>query len=72
VPLTQDPLGWAQHLILPWLTLALVSAAAYTRLTRAALLDVFGQDFVRTARAKGLTESRVVYRHALRAALTRW
>jgi peptide/nickel transport system permease protein len=70
VPLTQNPLGWAQHLILPWLTLAVVSAATYTRLTRATLLEVFGEDFVRTARSKGITERRVVYRHALRNALT--
>jgi peptide/nickel transport system permease protein len=70
VPLTQSPLGWAQHLILPWLTLAIVSAATYTRLTRTSLLEVLGEDYVRTARAKGLTERRVVYRHGLRSALT--
>ncbi|WP_188195245.1 ABC transporter permease [Nonomuraea sp. SYSU D8015] len=69
-PLTQDPLGWAQHLILPWLTLAVVSAATYARLTRTSLLEVLGEDYVRTARAKGVTERRVVYRHGLRAALT--
>ena len=70
VPLTQSPLGWAQHLILPWLTLALVSAATYSRLTRASLLEVLGEDYIRTARAKGLNERRVVYRHGLRSALT--
>jgi peptide/nickel transport system permease protein len=70
VPLTQNPIGWAQHLILPWVTLAVVSAAIYTRLTRTSLLEVFGEDYVRTARAKGITERRVVYRHALRSALT--
>jgi peptide/nickel transport system permease protein len=69
-PLTQDPLGWAQHLLLPWLTLAIVSAATYARLTRTALLEVLGEDYVRTARAKGLTERRVIYRHGLRSALT--
>jgi peptide/nickel transport system permease protein len=69
-PLTADPLGWAQHLILPWLTLAIVSAATYARLTRTSLLEVLGEDYVRTARAKGLTERRVVYRHGVRAALT--
>jgi peptide/nickel transport system permease protein len=57
-------------MILPWLTLALVSAAAYTRLTRASMLDVLGEDYIRTARAKGLRESRVTFRHGLRAALT--
>jgi peptide/nickel transport system permease protein len=68
--LTQDPYGWFKGMILPWITLALVSAATYTRLTRGSLLDVLGEDYVRTARAKGLSERRVVYRHGLRAALT--
>jgi peptide/nickel transport system permease protein len=54
VPLAQHPLAWAQHLLLPWLTIALVSAATYARLTRTVLLDVLGEDYVRTARAKGL------------------
>jgi peptide/nickel transport system permease protein len=70
VPLTQDPVQWARHLILPWITLALVQAATYTRLTRGSMLDVLGEDYIRTARSKGLTERRVVYRHGLRAALT--
>ena len=70
VPFTQNPAQWAQHLILPWLTLALVSAATYSRLTRGSLLEVLGEDYVRTARAKGISEERVVYRHALRSALT--
>jgi peptide/nickel transport system permease protein len=70
VPFTQDPAQWAQHLILPWLTIALVSAATYSRLTRASMLDVLGEDYIRTARAKGLSRSRVTVRHALRAALT--
>lgn len=70
VPFTQNPAQWAQHLILPWLTLALVSAATYSRLTRGSLLEVLGEDYVRTARAKGISEHRVVYRHALRSALT--
>ncbi|MDA8309611.1 MAG: ABC transporter permease [Actinomycetota bacterium] len=69
-PLTQSPLEWFRGLVLPWLTLALVTAATYTRLTRSSMLDVLGEDYVRTARAKGLSERRVVYRHALRAALT--
>ncbi|HTX00958.1 MAG TPA: ABC transporter permease [Acidimicrobiales bacterium] len=69
-PISQGLFEWARGLILPWLTLALVSAAAYTRLTRAAMLDVLGEDYIRTARAKGLRESRVTFRHALRAALT--
>ncbi|HEY2959234.1 MAG TPA: ABC transporter permease [Actinomycetota bacterium] len=70
VPLTQDPAGWAQHLLLPWTTLAVVVAATYSRLTRSSLLEVLGQDYIRTARSKGLSEPRVVYRHGLRSALT--
>ena len=46
---------WAQQLILPWITLALVTAATYTRLTRGAMLDVLGEDYIRTARAKGMS-----------------
>jgi peptide/nickel transport system permease protein len=70
VPLTEDPLQWAQHLLLPWFTIALVTAALYSRLTRASMLDVMGEDYIRTARAKGLSERRVVYRHGLRSAIT--
>jgi peptide/nickel transport system permease protein len=70
VPLTQDPVQWADHLVLPWLALALVTAAVYSRLTRGTMLDVLGEDYIRTARSKGITEGRVVFRHALRSALT--
>ncbi|RZU64074.1 peptide/nickel transport system permease protein [Microterricola gilva] len=69
VPLTESAGQWAWHLLLPWLTLALVSAAIYARLSRAQMLEVLGEDYIRTARAKGLTERRVVYRHALRSAM---
>ncbi|MEY9966722.1 ABC-type dipeptide/oligopeptide/nickel transport system permease component [Streptacidiphilus sp. MAP12-16] len=61
---------WAQHLVLPWLTLAFVTAATYVRLTRSQMLEVLGEDYIRTAKAKGLRQRRVTYRHALRAALT--
>jgi peptide/nickel transport system permease protein len=61
---------WIGHLILPWITLAAVQAAIYTRLTRGQLLDVLGEDYIRMARAKGLSERRVVFRHGVRAALT--
>ena len=57
-------------MILPWITVALVSAAAYTRLTRSAMLEVLGEDYIRTARSKGISERRVVVRHGLRRALT--
>lgn len=68
--LTEDPWQWFKHLMLPWFALASVTAAAYTRLTRGSMLDVMGEDYIRTARAKGLPERRVVFRHGLRAALT--
>ena len=70
VPLTQNPGAWAQSLVLPWITLALLLAASYTRLTRSSLLEVLGEDYIRTARSKGISERRVVYRHGLRSALT--
>jgi peptide/nickel transport system permease protein len=70
VAFTHNPLRWAQHLVLPWFTLALVTAATYARLTRGSMLDVLGEDYIRTARAKGLTERRVIYLHGLRSALT--
>ena len=58
------------HMLLPWITLAAVQAAVYTRLSRGQLLETLGEDYIRTARAKGLSERRVVFRHAVRAALT--
>ncbi len=61
---------WLRHMMLPWFTLALVQAATYTRLTRGSMLDVLGEDYVRTARSKGIGERRVVLRHGLRSALT--
>ena len=70
VPITQSPVQWAVHLILPWFTLALVQAAVYTRLIRGSLLDVLGEDYIRTARAKGLSRRTVIYKRGVRAALT--
>jgi peptide/nickel transport system permease protein len=70
VSIFQSPAAWAQHLLLPWIAVALTTAATYTRLTRAGMLEVLGEDYIRTARAKGVSERRVTYRHALRAALT--
>lgn len=69
-PLSEGVIPWAGHLILPWITLAAVQAAVYTRLSRGSLLDTMGEDYIRTARAKGLSERRVIYRHGVRAALT--
>jgi peptide/nickel transport system permease protein len=67
---TESPSGWFKSLVLPWITLALISAAVYTRLTRGSMLEVMGEDYIRTARSKGLRERRVTYRHSLRSALT--
>lgn len=69
VPLTDDPVGGLKTLLLPALTLASGLAAVLTRFIRSALLEVLGEDYVRTARAKGLHERVVVRRHALRNAL---
>jgi len=70
VAFTHSPWRWAQHLVLPWFTLALVTAATYARLTRGSMLDVLGEEYIPTARAKGLTERREIFRHGLRSALT--
>lgn len=69
-PITDGVGPWLQHMILPWLTLALVLAATYTRLTRGSMLAVLGEDYIRTARSKGISERRVIVRHGLRSALT--
>jgi peptide/nickel transport system permease protein len=64
------PWEWAYDMILPWITLAFLYAAAYARLTRAGMLETMNEDFIRTARAKGLPERTVVVKHGLRATLT--
>jgi peptide/nickel transport system permease protein len=68
-PIADNPEQWASHLILPWIVLALLFAAIYARMVRGNLLDAMGEDFIRTARAKGLSERRVIFRHGLRASL---
>jgi peptide/nickel transport system permease protein len=70
VPLTEDPWGWFTALILPWLVLASTFTAVYARLLRGNMIEALSEDYVRTARAKGLSERRVVLRHALRGAAT--
>lgn len=65
VNFSDDPLGWLQHLLLPWIVLALLNAAYYTRLTRAHMLDELQQDYMRTALAKGMPRTKVITRHAL-------
>jgi peptide/nickel transport system permease protein len=69
-PFTTNPVQWASALILPWMVLATAFAAIYARFLRANLLDVMGEDYIRTARAKGLAERRVVFKHGLRSAIT--
>ena len=61
---------WTGHMLLPWISLAVVQAAIYTRLMRGQLLTTLGEDYIRTARAKGLSERRVIFMHGVRAALT--
>jgi peptide/nickel transport system permease protein len=69
VALTEDPFDWAYHLILPWVVLAMVFVGLYARVLRANLLEAMDEDYVRTARAKGLRERRVRLRHVLRSAM---
>lgn len=69
-PLTQNPGKWFTSLILPWVTLAFLYAALYARLTRAGMLETLNEDYIRTARAKGLPERTVIVKHGLRATLT--
>ena len=69
VPLTQDPWQWFLHLVLPWITLSILYIGFYARVLRADLLEVQNEDFVRTARAKGLSPRGVLVRHMLRTSL---
>ena len=66
VPLTESPGDWAYHLILPWFTLAVLFVGIYSRVLRSNMLDAMNEDYVRTARAKGLSERQVRIRHVLR------
>jgi peptide/nickel transport system permease protein len=68
--LTADPGRWFGSLIMPWIVLAGTSAAIYSRLLRGSLIEAMGEDYIRTARAKGLTERRVIWRHGVRSAIT--
>ncbi len=69
VPITQSPLQWFEHLLLPWICLSVVSMGFYSRVVRNSLLEVKTADYVRTARAMGLSGRRVLLRHILRTAL---
>lgn len=68
-PFREDPVDWLAHIILPALTAGIISGAIQTRFIRSAMLEVLGEDYVRTARAKGLRERRVILRHGLRNAM---
>ena len=68
-PLTEDPVQWLYHMILPWTTLSILFIGFYSRLLRSNILDTVNEDYVRTARAKGLSERRITVRHVLRNAL---
>jgi peptide/nickel transport system permease protein len=70
VPISEDPSQWFGSLILPWLVLAASFTAVYARLLRGNLIEVMSEDYIRTARAKGLRERRVVLRHGVRSAIT--
>ena len=70
VGLTTDPVKWFDSLILPWLVVAAGSAAIYARLMRGSLIETMDEDYIRTARAKGLPERQVVLRHGLRSAIS--
>jgi peptide/nickel transport system permease protein len=69
VEFAENPLEWAEHLILPWATLAIVYVGIYSRVLRSNMLDAMNEDYVRTARAKGLSERQVMTRHVLRNSL---
>ena len=68
-PLTESPFGWFKSLLLPWLTLSVLYIGVYARVLRSSLIEAQEEDYVRTARAKGLSEPRVLFRHALRTSL---
>jgi peptide/nickel transport system permease protein len=69
VGLTSNPLAWLGHMILPWMTLSVLFIGVYSRVLRSTMLDTMHEDFVRTARAKGLGERQVLRRHVLRNSL---
>ena len=68
-PFTQDPVKWFEGLVIPWITLSVLYIGVYARVLRANLLEVQNEDYVRTARAKGLSERRVLMRHTLRTSM---
>ena len=69
VPFTTDPVAWFTHLLIPWIVLATLYIGLYARVLRSSLLETQDEDYVRTARAKGLSRRRVLLRHVLRNSL---
>lgn len=69
IPLTENPAQWALHLLFPWLTLAVLYAGIYARVLRSEMMTALDEDYVRTARAKGVSERRILLKHALRCSL---
>ena len=69
VPLTENPAAWAGHMMLPWLALGISGSTVYARFTRGSMVDTLGEDYIRTATAKGVKSNRVIFKHALRAAI---
>jgi peptide/nickel transport system permease protein len=70
VAFSDNPLSWANHMVMPWAVLSLLFAAFYARMLRGTMIETMGEDYIRTARAKGLSERRVIFRHGLRSSLT--
>jgi len=69
VPLTQNPFLWFKSLIIPWFVLAVTYIGLYSRVLRASLVEAMNEDYIRTARAKGLSERQIIFRHALRMSI---
>jgi peptide/nickel transport system permease protein len=69
VGITDDPLGWLSHMLMPWFALSLLFIGVYSRVLRSTVLDTINEDYVRAARAKGISERRVLVRHVLRNSL---
>jgi peptide/nickel transport system permease protein len=68
-PLTENPVAWASGLLLPWLVIGVTNSTQYARFTRGSMVETLGEDYIRTATAKGVKSNRVVFRHGLRAAI---
>jgi peptide/nickel transport system permease protein len=68
-PITHNPLKWASGMLLPWLVVGIAGSTQYARFTRGTMVETLGEDYVRTATAKGVSEKKVIFKHGLRAAI---